>query len=489
LLEIEIVQLKRQLDISPEEVLAKAQQCLIRSKQMHYPEGTIQCFIMMSRCTLHLGKHSLSVRYAKEALAAQNNLDNDRFLPEILHLHAMNFWEDGKCYTAQQYWINALEQSALEEEIEILIECLMGLGNIWRATGASQQACETHELAVKVANNTRIEWLEGRARILWAWDLYLQGNYGEMLTVLDVAMELLESYQNKQWVAEIWDFRALALLGLERLTDAEEATQKAHDLAVVHHLDRVKVHSYISRIRLELMRQNIDKASTLLTQAEQLILDVENDELLAQIYYHQSVIAEQKHQFKQALKAFKKFKKHSLNQLKRQITQESRDRVKSSKKQLEQRARKLINRVRNQYEFDPENHLSNVVSETHWWEQIVLSKTALTCSNHSVIIIYHQNPLYIDICTELAHSLCSKPDLIARLSMDRLGFLLEDTGDIAQNVFYALKQMVDIYPWQRQGLTGPLPSVVFHNILSFPLTLEQLIQLPIQEQNDARFTQ
>ncbi|CAM3631916.1 hypothetical protein VA7868_03799 [Vibrio aerogenes CECT 7868] len=231
LLEIEIEQLKQRLEISPEDVLRDAEQLLTRSKQIHYPEGAIQCLLIMSRSALQIVRHDRSLHYANEALDIQNSLDNDRYLPEILHLHAMNYWEDGKYYTAQQHWISALEQSTLEEQIEILIASLLGLGNIWRSTNEHYLACDIHQLAVKVANSTRIAWLEGRARILWAWDLYLLENFAEMLTVLDVAMELLENHHNQQWLAEAWDFQALALLGLERLEEADNAIQQAITLA------------------------------------------------------------------------------------------------------------------------------------------------------------------------------------------------------------------------------------------------------------------
>lgn len=63
--------------------------------------------------------------------------------------------------------------------------------------------------------------------------------------------------------------------------------------------------------------------------------------------------------------------------LREQTLRVGMDKARSSKRQLEQRARKLINRIRGQHEFDPEKHLSNVVSETYWWEQLVLFKTEL----------------------------------------------------------------------------------------------------------------
>lgn len=481
-LDIEIDQLKRRLTINPGEVIRQAELCLARARQQHSSEAIIESLLIMSRCCWHLSQPKLGFRYAKEALTEQNRLDADEQLPTILHLKALHSFGAGKYFTAQQYWINALEQAALEEDIIIEIKSLMGLGDIWRETQQYDIACSTHKLAVHVANNTRKDWLEGRARILWAWDLYLAKNYVEMLEVLDGAQELLEDYPEKKWLAELWDFRALALLGLERLEDAEEATQTALDLATTHNLTWLKVHSAINRARLELMLGNIDIATELLEMAESAMDQSSNhdDELLSQIYYQQSIIAEQRHQLQLAFNAFKKYRHHALELVRNQKLRESKDIARESKRQLEKRAKKLINRVKGLYEYNPERHLSNVVSETYWWEQLMMFKTELLHASHTVIVIHHDNPKYIDICMELAHSLCSSRDLVSRLHSNKLGLLLAEKDKEAFEMYKIIQQMLKLYPWQRQGLEETIPAIALHNILTFPFTLEQLDLLPRQ---------
>ncbi len=489
LLEIEIEQLKRRLELDPQSTHQQAVQCLARLKQIHYPEGTIRCLILLSRCAWHLNTFGAGLRYAREALTAQNRLSNDDLLPEILHLHALHNLAEGKHYTAQQFWIHALEQAALEDVVEIEIESLLGLGNIWRANHEYQLACSTHELAVKVSNSVRLSHLEGRARIFLAWDLYLLHNFAEMLSVLDDAIDLLENHKDIRWQAEIWDFRALALIGLERLEDAEIAAENAHRLAIENDLSWVRSHSYICRTRLELLRGNMDKASELLESASQYADGVDDNELLSQIYYQKSIISEQKQQYQDALSAFKKYRELSLQLLKDQTFRDNRDKAHISKKQLEQRARKLINRVRSQYEYDPEKHLSNLVSETYWWEQMVLFKTQLKSTNYAVIIIHHQDAAYLDTCTEMVHSLCTQHDLLARLNGEHIGLLLADKGEAAQHIFSVLEMMLEIYPWERQGLKGNTPSIFLKDILTFPFTIEQLENLTFKEETNGCATE
>lgn len=489
LLEIEIDQLKSRIESDPDKVRMIAEQCAVRSAQILYPEGEIQCLIIMSRCAWNTMDYRKGLKYIKEAHGKLTTLDTDDLLPEILHIHALHYWGQAKYYSAQQYWINALEQSALVDEVEVQLESLIGLGNVWRITHEYQLAKTTHELAVTVANNARISWLEGKARILLAWDYYLLNNYVEMLSILDGAAEALKDYNDNTWQAEIWDFRGLALLGLERLEDAEEATNKAHSLAVKHDLTWMKAHSFISRARLELLRKNPTKASVLLKNAEQSAMSFDNGELLSQICFQQSRVAEECGEFKMALQAFKKYRKHSTEMLREQTARVSNDKARASKRQLEQRARKLINRIRGQHEFDPEKQLSQMVSEIYWWEQLVLFKTELKRSNHAVIIIQHSDSGYLDVCAELAHSLCNKRDLLSRLSSERLGMLLADKGDEALNVFHVLAKMIEIYPWHRKGLDQPLPKVIFQDILTFPFTLEQLEEHQQQESRNGSITE
>ncbi|HCG6693914.1 hypothetical protein [Vibrio parahaemolyticus] len=473
-LEDELNSLKGQVKTHPERTLRLAEQCRIRAEQILFIDGEIKALLVMAHSCWCLMEYRQGLKFIKDAYNKQIQLDTDDHLPEILHIFALQYWGQAKYYSAQQYWINALEQSALVDDIEIQIESLIGLGNVWRITNEHKLAASTHELAVKVANNVRIAWLEGKARILLAWDYYLLNNFIEMLTVLDGATEVLKDHEDSTWQAEIWDFKGLALLGLERLDAAEEATQKAHKLAIEHDLTWMKAHSFISRARLELLRKNTDSAAELLLAAEESALNFDNGELLSQICFQQSRVAEEQGDFEAAFNAFKKYRKHALKMLKEQTNRVSMDKARGSKRQLEQRARKLINRIRSQHEYDPEKQFSNVVSETYWWEQLVLFKTELKRSNHAVIMIRHSNPAFLDACTELVHSLTTPSDLISRLSSDRLAMLIAEKDQAAEELYRTVHVMLDIYPWERRGLKGPKPTLYLQDILTFPFTLEQL---------------
>ncbi|NAW69889.1 hypothetical protein CAG54_13425 [Vibrio sp. V27_P1S3P104] len=489
ILELELEQLKSRLESDPQQVISAAEQCLAQAKQLNFSDGILQSHILISRGAWCKMDYRFGLKTIKQALQYQHSLESDEYLPEILHIHALHFWGQAKYYTAQQYWINALEQASLTDEIEIIIESLIGLGNIWRITNEYSLACCTHELAVSVANKTRIHWLEGKARILWAWDLYLLEQYLEMLSVLDGAEEALRDHTDNTWQAEVWDFRGLALLGLERLEDAEQATKRAHELAKKHNLVWMKAHSYISRARLELLRKNHHKATELLLCAEQSAQTFDNGELLSQICLQQSRVAEQQGDHQKALIAFKKYRRFSLSMLREQTFRLGLDRAHISKRQLEQRAHKLIRRVRNHYEYNPEKQLSHVVAENDWWEQLMMFKAELQHCQHSVMLIHHDEPHYLDICTELIHTICTQHDLLSRLSPTQLGLLLAETGQSAEQLKATVANMIQIYPWQRKGLSDSLPVITLQTILSFPFTLEQLEHVQQQDNHHGSATE
>lgn len=481
-LENEIEQLALRLESEPEAVLRLAKRSLVKADHVLYPEGGIKIAILISRCYWYLLDYTQGLKAIKDAHTRLNRLDTDLFLPEILHVHALQFWGLAKYYSAQQFWINALEQAALVGETIIEIEALIGLGNVWRVTNEHKLAMSTHTLAVNVANNARIDWLEGKARILLARDYYLLNDYTEMLSVLDGAEEVLKHNSNGAWKAEIWEYRGLALLGLERVENAESAAIKAFELAMKHNLHAIKTQTYINRARLELIRSNLPKAKQLLSLAEEAAREIQDGELLSQICFQQSAVEETQGDYESALDSFKKYRRYAIKLLKDKTNRLALDNARASKRQLDTRARKLINRIRRQVEFHHgDKGYSNLVSETYWWEQLVLFKSELKASSHVVVLIQHKDSAYLEVCIELAQCLCNRNDLISRLSEDRIGMLVAEKGEQADAFFQFLLQILMNYPWERRGLSGNIPRAVLHNILSFPFTLEQLEEQELME--------
>ena len=484
LLEAEIQQLKTRIGNEPDAVLELARQYVEHSLLVRFPEGAILSLMIMARCYWCQADYSNGLKCIKKANTELNALDTDDYRSEILHIHALQYWGQAKYYSAQKYWVNALEHSSLTGDVEIQVECLIGLGNVWRITEEFQLAKSTHELAVTVANNMRLESQEGKARILLSWDLYLLQNYVEMLSVLDGAEEALNEAPDTTWQAEVWDFRSLALLALEHYQDAKIAAANAHDLAKKHNLVWIMARSFVNLAQIALLEDQAENAAELLDCAESSAQRFKDNELLSQIYLQQSQVAKKRNDYLSALTSFRTYRKYSIAMAKERTSRTSLDTARESKNKFAQKARQLIHRIREQHEYDPEKRLNQMVSETFWWEQLILFKTELRHSKHSIILIRHSDPAYLGVCAEIAHCLCGPHDLLSLLGKERIGILLSEKEQQAQGVFKVLSQMIELYPWERKGLYGQLPHLSLQNILTFPFTLEQLEELPIDATTD-----
>ncbi|SJL84404.1 hypothetical protein [Vibrio palustris] len=438
------------------------------------PIFRLQLTVLAAKLQLDNEQLSKSLKYIRSAYRLQQTLDTDDYLAEILHLHAYIFWKQAKYYSALQFWTRALELSAWSDSTDIQIQALIGLGNVWRATESYHLAKATHQLAVRIANHTRQAKLEIRSRILLSWDLHLLKQYPSMLTELEGAEDLLHHNPDNTLKAQICDFRAAALLELDRIEDAHRATTMAQTLAETHGFDEMHILALLNKAKIDVRRTMPERALEWLNQAESIATTNHNHELLTRIYAQQSAISESLTYYQDAFIAYQRFRHHSLARQREKTLQLGSDKARKSKNLLEQKARKIINRLRSQYEFNPGKQFPNLVSETLWWERLVELKTQLKASNYSIIMIHHNSPQHIDICTEITHSLSAPGDYLARLDTTHLGWLINSKDSLASQLYDTFQQMITMYPWERRGLVKDLPKVSLHNILMFPFTLEQL---------------
>lgn len=476
-LESELAHLKEQVETFPEKALFIAEQCQIQAQKMLFSPGEIQALLLRSQCCWFLKEFRQGYKLARDAYRLLMTIDTDEWLPEILYLQGQHHWGQKKFYSAQQAWIQSLEQAALLNNHHILVDSLVGIANIWRETERLPLATSTHQLAADIANQMRLPGKELEAQLLLAWDYYLDNRYVDMLSILDSARDLLKHQSNDIALAKIWDFRALALLGLERYEDAEAATNKVHQLAVSHDMTWMKAHSYVRQARLALLKKETEQAAMYLDKAQIAATNSEDKEIISQIFFQKSQVAEQQGKFDVALEAFVEYKKHSLIQLKEHTQKISFDNAQDSRAQLEKRSRKIINRIRGQFEYDSNNPLTHLVSETFWWEQLVLFKSELNHSPYAIVLLYHSNNAYLDTCTEIIHSLATEHDYISRLSSDYLALLVAENSGESERIYHAINTMLSVYPWERKSLDSTdKVTVSLHDILTFPFTLEQLEQ-------------
>ena len=446
---------------------SEAEQLLTLCEDINFKYGIAYSKLIISNTYWHLVLYSQGLKIAKEVLQLHQELEDDDLLPSILHTLALHSWGEAKLYTAQNYWIQALEQASLLGNYQIEIEALIGLGNVWRMTNNLAQANSTHYIAAQRANFYRIPHLEAKAYILQAWDNYLLHHHKEMLPILLKAEELLKDNTNLTWKAEIYDFRGLAFLGLNDLTSAQQCCLYSNQLAKQHNLIWMKAHSAICLARIETAKGNFTTAYELLTKAEILSEQFDKGELRSQICLEQSRVAELTNDDEQALYSYKRYRQYEITLLQEQSNNLGRDKSNTSKKQLDIRAIRLINRIKDQLEYNSLSSLTYLIPVDKWHQRLHDINTSSMSTQYHVVVIANSSKEKIRNITLLSHHYCKYGDALTRLNDTEIGLLLHAETNVCLEIIHSLSISLSTYPWHRYSNSTSVPEVNYFNIIEY----------------------
>ncbi|MGN2670542.1 hypothetical protein [Aliivibrio fischeri] len=454
-----------------DKIKSDAETLLVRAEQMHFKYGEAYSKLIISLAYWHLMQYPIGFKIARELLHMHQELEDDDLLPKILHVLASHSWGQAKLFSAQQFWIQALEQASLLGDNEIEIEALIGLGNIWRMTNNLNDANFAHNIAAQRAKFYRIPHLEAKAYILQAWDNYLLGNYQEMLPILIKSEELLVHHSNLTWKAEIYDFRGLAFLGLNDLNLAQQSCSYAYQLAQQHQLTWMMAHSSISLARVASAQSHYLPAYELLTEAELIAEQFDKGELRSQICLEQSRIAELTKDYEHALYSYKRYRQYEIALLQEQSNSLGRDKSNSSKEQLDSRARKLINRIQLQLELNSISALIYLQPFNKWAQHLSSVYNSNDLKNHYVISIIENSEEKLDTITSLIHHYCRHGDLLTRKGDNEVLLLLNDSKEKCDDICRSLSSLFTTYPWQRYSFEASSPMINYFTITEYFATV------------------
>ncbi|KAB2823564.1 ATP-dependent transcriptional regulator [Aliivibrio finisterrensis] len=456
--------------------LKEAKYLLDLSEKNHFKYGVAYSKLIISIAHWHLMDYQTGFKSAKEVLQLQQELENDNLLPLILHTLALHSWGQAKLFSAQQYWIKALEQSSLIGNHEIEIEALIGLGNVWRMTNCLEQANSTHNIAAQRGNYYRMPHLEAKAYILQAWDSYLLCDYQAMLPILFKAEKLLTDNSNLTWKAEIYDFRGLAFLGLDDLDSAQKCCSLANQLAIQHDLIWMKAHSAISLARIASAQSHFTLAYQLLTGAEVIAQQFDKGELRSQICLEQSRIAELTQNFELALYSYKRYRQYEIALIQEQSSSLGRDKTSTSKERLDIRAKNLIQRIEMQLKFNSMSSLTYLLPRKKWYAHLKSILTNVLSDEYHLIMITDPSEDKINNLMLLGHHYCKQGDSITRLNDTEIAILINENKNKSQEIAHSISTLLSTYPWSRYSLNVSIPSVTHFSLyeLNHHATLSQM---------------
>jgi len=459
--------LEKFVENNSEEVKKKAKQTLLLSEKIHFKYGIAYSKLIITQTHWHLMEYQAGLKVAKDILSSYQDLEDDELLPSILHALALHSWGQAKLFSAQQYWIQALEQSLLLDNNKIEVESLIGLGNIWRMTNNLHEANSTHHIAAKRAILYRIPNLEAKAYILQAWDNYLLENYQAMLPILDKAEKLLTHNTNLTWQAEVYDFKGLALLGLNNLNAAYKCCSFASQLAKQNNLVWMNAHSSISLARIATAQSNYSDAYELLTQAEVIAQQFDKGELRSQICLEQSRIAECTQDYEHALYAYKRYRQYQIMLLQEQSSSLNKDKISASKEQLEIRAKKLIQRIKIQIDNHSISSLSYLVRNDKWFQNVEALSLSTIEQKYQIVVINEESIEKLNTLMVLIHQYCKDGDQVTQLNKNTITLLVQESKVETLKIVNSLTALFSTYPWHRYSFTSTRPSVSFMSLNEF----------------------
>nr|WP_159063861.1 hypothetical protein [Thaumasiovibrio occultus] len=445
----DIAAIRDMVELSPANAHQQAQALYHQSEQIQYTYGLVESLILSSEANWHLMNYTDGLKHARRALKVAAQLNHDEKSAKINHLFALHHWGQAKYFTAQRYWLDALDLASLNTQCELEIEALIGLGNVWRITHAYESAEQTHRLAMEMATRNHFPGLTGKAAILLAWDRYLLKNYKGMLSALNIAAKVLEGYPSPTWAAEIYDFRALAYLGLNRFDAAEKASQASINIAEQNQLTWMVAHSAITRARIALMKEEFSFADQLLKEALDAAQKFDNGELLSQISKLLAENAERIGDFKNAVLYYRMYRRFEAVLLREQSMAYGKDKAKSSKSALSHKANKHLRRLELSLETARISTLSAYITRTQWLREVELAGQQHKSDASTIMLLHTHNHSQLNHILGLANTICHDNEFITELDSSTLALLL--SAKSLPTATHLLSHFISHFNWENKN--------------------------------------
>ncbi len=437
---------RQSIELDPAFTLSKIKKICKECEQIHYMSGMVEACTLSSLAYWHMMNYVEGIKMVRQAAKFSVQLDTDEKNASISHLFALHYWGQAKYYTAQSYWIDALEHATLNSQSEYEVEALIGLGNVWRITKSYDSAKQTHQLALELSETRGIQWLTGKAAILLSWDRYLLHDYESMLDSLAIANRMLTNYPSPTWQAEIQDFKALAYLGLNRLSEAAKCSQEAVAIATENQLTWMVAHSSITQARIAFTNHDHRLAKQLLESALEAAHHFDRGDLLSQICQLLSENAEQAMDHKTALHYFREHRRYATDCLQDQSQAQGKDKAKASRRALNHRANKNIRRLTTSIETARTSTLKHYREQRDW---LSIADRIFKHPNgqQSVILLIHvEFKEHLSTLIGISHSVCKSDDSLTLLDGLTIALLIKEKN--YPNAISLLTHFIDHYEWE-----------------------------------------
>ncbi|MCP4321434.1 MAG: hypothetical protein GY951_00855 [Psychromonas sp.] len=448
----------------PQQAEPKVLRIFSQAQQLADAQAQLVATMLLARIAWHLNQYEKGIKLCGRVEQLLRPEFESQYLSELYHIYAQQYWGLERFRSAHHFWNLAMEKSLVHNQLNLQIESLIGVGNVWRVNKTLELSYSALSLAMTLAEQYDLNILAGKSAILLAWVLNSLKQHALMLEVLAKADVFLQDHPDLTWHAEIKDAKSVALANMGRFSEAELITKKMDQTSIETRGRLVEVHAPISKAMVAVQLKKIDLARKYLDEAEHVALRFNQIELLSELYRLRFELESEQKEAKSMLFYYKRYRKYSVKLLRSRSIALGKDNCDLSIDILNYKAELLIGRLE-AGAFNANEGGFPAFREASIW--LYACHRAQFEKNSAVFILEFTSEKELIAILPIVHALCQSQELITRFKNNRLALLFQLEAVQKNKMLDSLKAMLVAYPWWRVTPKSPELLVKYFSVCEF----------------------
>jgi len=419
-----------------------------RAKALYDSQAQLVATMQLARIAWHLNQYEKGIKLCERAEQLLLPESESQYLSELYHIYAQQYWGLERFRSALHFWNLAMEKSLVHNQLNLQIESLIGVANVWKMNKELDLSYSALSLAMTLAEQYDFNILAGKSAILLSWVLNDLKQYPLMLEILCKAECFLLEHSDSTWAAEIKDLKSIALASLGHFSDAEKISQTIDNKRVTNRGPWVETHAPISKAIVAIQLRKHDLARKYLDDAEVLALRLNQLGLLSELYLLRFELESERQVPESMLFYYKKYRQFSVKLLRSRSVALGKDRCDLAFDILNYKAELLIGRLE-AGAFNASEGGFPAFREASIW--LYACQRVLQDTDKKIFVIELKSEKELIAILPIVHALCQPHELITRFKKNRLAILFQLENNQQDKMLNSLTNILMAYPWWRMG--------------------------------------
>jgi hypothetical protein len=449
---------------NPQQAEPKVLRIFDRAQILYDNQALLVATMQLARIAWHLNQYEKGIKLCDRAEKLLLPEFESQYLSELYHIYAQQYWGLERFRSALHFWNLSMEKSLVHNQLNLQIESLIGVSNVWKMNEELDLSYSALSLAMTLAEQYDFNVLAGKSAILLSWVLSDLKQYSLMLEILYKADDFLEGHEDSTWSTEIKDLKSIALASLGRFAEAEKVAQTIDNKRITNRGSWVETHTPISKAIVAIQLRKYDLARRYLDDAEALALRLNQFSLLSELYWLRFELESERQVPESMLFYYKKYRQFSMKLLRSRSIALGKDRCELAFDILNYKAELLIGRLE-AGAFNASEGGFPAFREASIW--LYACQRSLPETDKRIVIIELQSEKELIAILPIVHALCQPHELITRFKKNRLAMLFQLENNQQDKMLDSLTAMLAAYPWWRLGKESPKTKVRCFSVSDF----------------------